>query len=357
MTDLSQADAPSTGGRQYHIALERGELAEYILLVGDPGRVAKVSIRFDVIELERSNREFASACVQVGDEFIFTRTPEPNGALLRVTCCDASKKLTERYEEFANVVAFSATLKPFPFHLQTLGMDPLTTFTAEFKSPFPKENRKILIIPQISTKMRDRERNYAKVKDTIEKVVAIKPGNYFVFFPSFEFLNRVVALVNLPDFRVLRQERDMRRKQIQEYIEALRDPAVPTIIFAVQGGVFSEGVDYPGKMLIGAMIVGPALPVFDFERELLRQYFEEKGGSGFDYAYTFPAMTRVVQSAGRVIRSPEDKGLIVLMDRRFLSENYVKAMPSDWTDHGTEAMVSKQILQDVEDFWREHEPS
>lgn len=299
--------------------------------------------------------DFDEASRQSGEEFIFTVTPEPEGAKLKVTCCDASRKLAERHAQFANVVAFSATLKPFDFHLKTLGFDPESTYTAEYQSPFPRENRKILVIPQISTKMRDREHNYHKIKDTIEKVTALKRGNYFVFFPSFDFLNRVAAIAELPGFRVLRQERDMRRGRIEEYVRALGDKDTPTIIFAVQGGVFSEGVDYPGDMLIGALIVGPALPVFDFERELLRQYFEEKDGHGFDYAYTYPAMTRVVQSAGRVIRSPEDRGLIVLMDRRFLSENYTKAMPADWLAEGS--LVSQQILKDVRDFWEGRESS
>lgn len=295
--------------------------------------------------------DFAQASLQQGPEFLLTITPAGSRTRLRITCCDAAQHLAERYKEFANVVAFSATVKPFDFHLKTLGLDPSTTATAEFTSPFPPENRKILIIPQVSTKMRDRKANYGKIRDIIEKVVRLKRGNYFIFFPSFDFLSAVAALVNLPEFRVLIQEREMRRQQIENYVDALREPDQPTLIFAVQGGVFSEGVDYPGEMLIGALIVGPALPAFDFERECLRQYFDAQGGEGFDYAYTFPAMTRVIQSAGRVIRSSRDRGLIVLMDRRFLSANYLKAMPQDWLSQGPEPLVSKQILTDVRDFW------
>ncbi len=304
-----------------------------------------------VLKLCNTISDFTAATLNSGEEFLFTVTPAGSDSRLRVTCCDASKHLAERYDEFANVVAFSATLKPFDFHLKTLGLDPETTITEEFLSPFPKENRKILIIPQISTKMRDRQANYGKIRDIVEKVVRLKRGNYFVFFPSFDFLSRVASLVNLPEHRVLKQEREMRRKQIEDYINALKDPETPTVIFAVQGGVFSEGVDYPGDMLIGALIVGPALPAFDFERECLRKYFDSKGGEGFDYAYTFPAMTRVVQSAGRVIRSAGDRGLIVLMDRRFLSSNYLKAMPGDWLVDGPEPLQSKQILADVQKFW------
>jgi DNA excision repair protein ERCC-2 len=253
------------------------------------------------------------------------------------------------------VVAFSATLKPFDFHLRTLGLNPETTFTEEFKSPFPADHRKILIIPQVSTKWRDRENNYGKIRDVIEKVAALRSGNYFVFFPSFDFLNRVADLTHPKGFRVVRQERDMNRRDVDRVLELLREAETPTIVFAVQGGVFSEGIDYPGRMIIGALIVGPALPTFDFEREELRRYFDQKGGPGFDYAYTFPAMTRVVQSAGRVIRSPEDRGVIILLDQRFVHENYLKAMPADWLASGREALLSKHILQDISDFWRSHD--
>lgn len=304
-----------------------------------------------VLRFCNSISDFTRASLQSGPEFLLTITPAGARTRLRITCCDAAPHLAERYDQFANVVAFSATVKPFDFHMKTLGLDPASATTAEFGSPFPPENRKILIIPQVSTKMRDRSANYGKIREIIEKVVRLKRGNYFVFFPSFDFLSAVATQIDLPEFRVLRQEREMRRQQIEDYIAALRDPTSPTLIFAVQGGVFSEGVDYPGDMLIGALIVGPALPAFDFERECLRQYFDEQGGEGFDYAYTFPAMTRVIQSAGRVIRSSRDRGLIILMDRRFLSANYLKAMPSDWLSEGPQPLVSNQILADVRKFW------
>ncbi len=138
-----------------------------------------------------------------------------------------------------------------------------------------------------------------------------------MFFPSFDFLQKVAARLKLERFEILSQTREMRREHVDEFIDKLRAQSKPTLILAVQGGVFAEGVDYPGDMLIGALIVGPALPTFDFERELLREYYEAKYGNGFDYSYTYPAMAKVIQSAGRVIRSSEDRGLIVLMDRRF----------------------------------------
>ena len=305
-----------------------------------------------VLRLSNQVSEFAQALEAANEDFFLTMTPSPSGGVLKITCCSAAPWLRQVYDQFANVVGFSATCKPFDYYARLLGLDGDKLRTSEFESPFPRQRRKVLLIPQISTKMRDRPANYGKIKSAIERIVAVKPGNYFVFFPSFDFMNRVFKEVQLPGFRLIAQAREMRREAVAEHLELLKE-GIPTVIFAVQGGVFAEGVDYPGDMLIGALIVGPALPTFDFERELLRGYFEKKYGHGFDYAYTYPAMARVVQSAGRVIRSPEDRGLLVLMDRRFTEKAYQNSMPQDWL--ADERLVSQQILADVKSFWEEGE--
>ena len=143
----------------------------------------------------------------------------------------------------------------------------------------------------------------------------------------------------------------MKSSDARDWIDKLHQQAYPTIIFAVQGGTFSEGIDYPGNSLIGAIIVGPALPKFDLERERLKDYYQKHYNSGFDYAYTYPAMTRVIQSAGRVIRSENDRGVIVLMDQRFVQNNYVSSMPSDWFERSVSELVSRSILKDISEFW------
>lgn len=297
--------------------------------------------------------EFTAALEFVsGDrsEFFTTYNPEP--ATIRITCCDASEMLKSAYEEYENVVAFSATLKPFQFYGQLSGLQGRPHKTAEFQSPFPREHRKVLVIPQISSKYSDRERNYPRIAETIRRITEIKRGNYFAFFPSFDFMDRVAPQLGfVAGFDVIRQERSMPKAAIDGVIDRLREPGGAHIVLAVQGGVFSEGVDYPGDMVIGAFIVGPPLPTFDLEREKMREYYQQSYGSGFDYAYTYPAMAKAIQAAGRVIRSETDRGLIVLMDRRFVDPSYAKSMPSDWFDDSPHELVSNQILQDVEAFW------
>lgn len=283
-------------------------------------------------------------------EFFTTFSPYPPS--IRITCCDASEMLKDCYKEYEQILAFSATLKPFNYYSQLAGLQSANLRTAEFSSPFPRSNRKVLIIPQISSKYSERERNYPRIADAIQKISAIKKGNYFAFFPSFEFMERTLAHFTPPeDFLVMKQERYMKKMEIETVLERLKVEHTHHIVFAVQGGVFSEGVDYPGRMLIGAFVVGPPLPTFDLEREKMREYYEENYSSGFDYAYTFPAMSKAVQAAGRVIRSEEDRGLIVLMDNRFTQPSYCKSMPADWYDEDPRELVSARILEDVSAFW------
>lgn len=304
-----------------------------------------------VVKVTHLVTEFALRVNELDDNFIATWVPARDGGSLRITCCDASKWLKESYEEFENVVAFSATLKPFEYYTKLLGFDPDRLVTAEFCSPFPVEQRKLMIIPQISTKSKDRASHYDRIAETISRIVQIRPGNYFAFFPSFEFMQQVAQRTSVTGYTQFVQAREMNRKSVEQVLSEMRENKNPMLVFAVQGSVFAEGVDYPGDMLIGAFIVGPALPTFDFEREQLRLFYEKKFGQGFDYAYTYPAMARVVQSAGRVIRSHDDRGLIVLMDRRFLDESFSKSMPADWCPAGPAELVSSSILSDVQSFW------
>jgi DNA excision repair protein ERCC-2 len=286
------------------------------------------------------------------EEFFTTFHPHPTGGTIKITCCDASAMIKDCYDDYGQVAGFSATLKPFDYYARLSGLDPGTVMTGEFQTPFPKERRKLLIIPQISTRYSRRERNYGKIADAVQRITALRSGNYFVFLPSFEFLERVVDLFQPPHgFAVLKQERGMQVARVQTILDHLRGRSVPTIVFAVQGGSFSEGMDYGGEMVIGAFVIGPPLPNYDLEREQMREYYQRRHGAGFEYAYTIPAMAKAIQAAGRVIRSETDRGLIVLMDGRFMEPDYSRSMPADWFESDVTELVSDSILKDVADFW------
>lgn len=284
------------------------------------------------------------------NEFFTTYYPEP--PTVKITCCDASEMLKSCYNLFSKVIGFSATLKPFDFYSQLVGLNSPNLKTSEFFSPFPKEYRKILIIPQISSKYSERSRNYPRIAEVIMKISRLKKGNYFSFFPSFEFMEKVLEIFQLPQgFNILKQERGMRQEHVQKIINTLNKDGSSYIVFAVQGGVFSEGIDYPGKIAIGAFVVGAPLPIFDWERIKMEEYYQLQYSKGEEYAYIYPAMAKAIQAAGRVIRSELDKGIIVLMDNRFLRPDYSQCMPQDWFKDDPNEIVSKSILNDVTKFW------
>lgn len=285
-------------------------------------------------------------------EFFTTFYPEP--ATVKISCCDASELLKPCYDEFKHVVGFSATLKPFDFYSQLIGLKSKKLKTAEFTSPFSKTQRKLLIIPQISTKYSARKYNYPRIAEVIHKISALKPGNYLVFFPSFEFLEKTLQLfIPPPCFQVIEQRKGMKKEEVENILRQLNDETKSHLVFGVQGGILSEGIDYLGHLAIGVFIVGPPLPNFDLEQEKKKEYYHQHYAAGFEYAYVYPAMAKAVQAAGRVIRSETDKGLIVLMDNRFIQKNYTACMPQDWFETNCDELISNSILSDISDFWFE----
>lgn len=306
-----------------------------------------------VLRLSNTWSDFVAALEFTGPAFFQTYQKNYQGEMLKVTCCDASEHLKKVYKEFQNVMAFSATLKPFEYYQTLMGLNDDKTKTVEFTSPFPVQNRKLLIIPQISTKLNDRNSSAPRIADVIQRVVRLKPGNYIALFPSFDFLFKARTLLNLPEYQILQQGRDMKPSLVKGYLDELKSGDKPTLLMGVQGGIFSEGIDYAGDMLIGAFVIGPALPTFDFEREKIKSYYETTYGKekAFDYAYVYPAMAKAIQSAGRVIRSEKDRGVIVMMDPRFLQSSYSQCMPQGWFAESPQELVSQSILSDITGFW------
>jgi DNA excision repair protein ERCC-2 len=303
-----------------------------------------------VVSLYGEWSAFTEALEFRGDRFATIYQADSGGGALKIICCDAAEELQIAYKCFDSVTAFSATLKPFEYYAKVSGFELDSVVSVEFPTRFPRANRKLMVIPQVSTKYSDRSLNYKKIADAISRITALRKGNYIVFFPSFAFLDEVHSILQASGFAVLKQEREA-KQATGEFLTKLRACLEPTILLAVQGGVFAEGVDYPGEMLIGAIVVGPPLPTFDLEREILREYYDVHYGTGFHYAYIYPAMSKVVQSAGRVIRSETDRGLIVLMDKRFVLPDYVQTMPKDWFDDSVHELISDQITADIRQFW------
>lgn len=271
--------------------------------------------------------------------------------ILKIQCCDPSLYLQQRMEGFHSVIAMSATLDPMPFYQDVLGFADYRTTRLQLDSPFPAENRKIIIIPDISARYKERARNYGKIAEVIEKAIQIKSGNYLVFFPSFDFVQQINLFLGKVRCEKILQKPGMNEEERDRILQEFKENETPHLLLAVMGGVFSEGVDFTGNMAIGVMVVSPGLPQISFERELLRQYYQEKNSQGFEYAYIYPGMNKVIQSVGRLIRTATDRGVVLLIDERFANENYHKLLPEFWFAGKGEIVISNDFEEILKKFW------
>jgi len=288
-----------------------------------------------------------------GEEFSAIWDATAGDGALKILCKDPSHQLGERLEGCYAAIGMSATLVPPTFYRDVLGFDRHRTQLVALPSPFPKEHRRVLIVSDVSTRYRHRAQSVERVARVIEQVVAARRGNTIVFFPSFEYLEAVAGYVAPASAVVLRQERFMSERARADLLERLRDERGSHVVLAVQGGIFAEGVDYPGGMLIGVIVVGPGLPRVSFAQELMREYFAERYEMGFEYAYLCVGMTRVVQSVGRLIRSERDAGVAVLIGQRFTTAPYAELMPPDWYEASPLELVTYDVTADVAQFWAE----
>jgi len=294
--------------------------------------------------------QFCAVLAMEGEEFSYVYDTT-GGESLKIVCKDPSRQLAQRLDGFHSAIAMSATLEPMDFYRQMLGFDPKRTGQASFPSPFPKENRRIVVVPTVSTTFRARSAHYGRIANVIATTAAARLGNYMALFPSYDFLRGVAGRVPQGPWEVLVQEPKMTEQQRSSLLDALKEPQPPKLILAVQGGLFAEGVDYPGETLSGVIIVSPALPQVSFERELMRQYYQDHYGKGFEFAYLYPGMNRVIQSVGRLIRSETDRGVAVLVCQRFAQTQYSTLFPPDWSESMADIRAGYDLANELAGFW------
>lgn len=253
------------------------------------------------------------------------------GARLAILCKDPSRLIGATLSAASTVVLMSATLSPSEFFRDLLGLDPNRTEVVRVPSPFPRENRLVAVAVDVDTRLSRRRASLPRLASILADAARACPGNVLALFPSYRFLDELrERLPALTGRRVLRPSDRSTELERRRALEMLSDGGEPVLLLAVTGGPFAEGVDYPGEMLRGVIVVSPSLPQVSFEQERMRDYFEEHFERGFSYAYVIPGMTRVVQSAGRVIRSAEDRGFVLLVCRRFLQNPYRRHLPEQW---------------------------
>jgi len=260
---------------------------------------------------------------------ILESAPAPKA---RLFCLDPSRLLRQALTRGKSAVFFSATLTPLDYFRAVLGGSPEDP-VLQLGSPFPSGNLAVLIQDRIQTRYKARAESLGDVVTAIATLVRGRCGNYLVYLPSYQYLQSVVEAFKTacPSVQVLAQRPGLTEPERDAFLAAFSVEHGETLVgFAVLGGIFGEGIDLIGERLIGAVVVGVGLPQLCVERDLIRDHFQKHTAAGFDYAYTFPGMNRVLQAVGRVIRSETDHGVVLLIDSRFNETRYRRLFPPWW---------------------------
>ncbi|MGA2864928.1 MAG: ATP-dependent DNA helicase [Verrucomicrobiota bacterium] len=285
------------------------------------------------------------------DQHYMTLGEPGANARVRLFCLDPSCLLRQALARGKAALFFSATLTPLAYYRELLGGEPGDP-VLQLASPFPPENLAVLVQDRIRTQFKVRAQTLSDVARAIGAVTAQRRGNYLAYFPSYQYLGAVQAQFRAlhPAVRLLAQRPGMSEAEREAFLAAFAAEHGETLVgFAVLGGVFGEGIDLVGERLIGALIVGVGLPQLCLERDLIRDYFQEKTGTGFDYAYTYPGMNRVLQAIGRVIRAETERGVVLLIDTRFAEPRYRRLFPNWWRP--ARVRSTGQIGETVQRFW------
>ncbi|MCJ8008572.1 ATP-dependent DNA helicase [Lederbergia wuyishanensis] len=256
-----------------------------------------------------------------------------NEVMIKMFCLDPSTVVHQAGKSFKARIYFSATLSPLNYFMLMLGAKD-DDYTVSIPSPFSKEQTDVRV-HSLSTRYRDREESIMPIVQSIEEVITERPGNYIIFFPSYQYMNRVFDEWTVRDTGIstIIQGPGMTETEREDFLLKFQpDQKDSLIAFAVLGGIFSEGVDLKGDRLNGVFLVGVGLPQIGFERELIKKYFNDIGKNGYDISYVFPGMNKILQAGGRLIRTETDKGIIVLFDDRYLQTKYKRMMPEEWRD-------------------------
>ena len=300
-------------------------------------------------------RDFLNISELVDDNYVVYTAFDENGRFyMKLFCVNPAENLQKCLDKGNSTVFFSATLLPLQYYRKMLSTRS-ENFGMYVESPFEQKKRCLMICRDVSSKYTRRGyEEYRKIAEYIARMSWQKKGNYMVFFPSYRLMEDVYQVYqdefSVSWVRCISQHASMTELEREEFLEEFTEETEETLVgFCVMGGIFSEGIDLIGDRLIGAAVVGTGLPQVNCEREILKGYYDEKGEQGFDYAYRYPGMNKVLQAAGRVIRTKEDTGAILLMDERFLNRDYRNLFPREWNDACTCTLGN--VEKHLQAFW------
>ena len=313
----------------------------------------------EFLDLYLKVRHFLNMYERLDEHYvIYTQFLENHSFMIKLFCVDPALNLQECLDKGRSTVFFSATLLPIQYYKKLLSTKE-DNYAIYAKTAFSKEQSCLLIGDGVSSKYTRRNRmEFQNIAKYIQKIVSAKKGNYMVFFPSYKLMDDVWQVYQ-EEFssgwvRCICQHASMTEREREEFLEEFTEESADTLVgFCVMGGIFSEGIDLIGNRLIGAAVIGTGLPQVSCEREILKEYYDAKGEQGFDYAYRYPGMNKVLQAAGRVIRTRKDRGTILLMDERFTGRDYRMLFPREWND--ATVCILENVEQQLGAFWKREE--
>ena len=303
-------------------------------------------------ELYMETKKFLSVCEIFDKRFTMYIEAVGEDVKLRLLCLDPSFLLDTCMKKGVSTILFSATLTPLEYFSDVLGCS--KTSTLSLKSPFDPKKQCLIAIDSVSTRYDDRKKNAGTIANIIRAATAGKKGNYIVYFPSYSYLTEVkdIFVQKFPQINVTVQRKSMSEAAKKEFLDSFDTKKEGTLIgFCVMGGSFSEGIDLRGERLIGALIVGVGLPTISSELNIIKEYFDKTRETGYAYAYTYPGMNKVMQAAGRVIRSEDEKGVVILIDDRFATPEYKMIMPEYW-HHIKYIGNARDLMGEITEFWK-----
>ena len=295
--------------------------------------------------------EFIKLCEYYCEKYILYIDKKKDDASIHLFCMDASSYIAKSIRQVKAVALFSATLQPINYYIDTLGGDKNDDPRLILPSPFPIDNLKILVAPKVSVKYKNRDKSYQEVADYIEAFIKNKVGNYFIYSPSYEYMQQILNYLSLEDYDYFVQTKDMEEADREAFLLNFQiNPQKTTLGFVVLGGAFSEGVDLVSDRLIGAVVIGIGMPRINFESDNILEYYKNKDLPGYDYAYLNPGMNKIMQAVGRVIRSEEDRGAVLLIDERYMSRQYQDLYREEWKNYEV-VLSSEEVEKTISKFF------
>lgn len=308
----------------------------------------------EILDFYFSVRDFLYISEMVDENYVvYTENGEDGRFRLKLFCVNPAANLRDYLGKGVSTVFFSATLLPLAYYRKLLSTEK-DDYGIYVPSPFEREKRCILTGGDVSSRYTRRNyQEYRRIAEYIARTVWQKQGNYMVFFPSYKLMEEVYQVYEA-EFSVdwvhcICQTSSMNEREREDFLGEFTEQEHTLVGFCVLGGIFSEGIDLMGNRLIGVIVVGTGLPQIGNEREILRDYYDKRGENGFDYAYRYPGMNKVLQASGRVIRTQEDVGVILLLDDRFRSPEYGPLFPVEWSDRRSCRLDTVEEI--LKNFW------